>query len=102
MPLIPIYPAACTSDQVGYWLFASNNHLLLGDDHFLVSKFQISFQMSNFEYDLNEIQETLSSQLLSRRALISFPFHVEEKSQRDVNCMSAMMMMMMMMMMITM
>ena len=42
--------------------------------------------MSNFEYDLNEIQETLFSQLLSRRALIPFPFHVEAKSQRDVNC----------------
>ena len=52
--------------------------------------------MSNFEYDLNEIQETLSSQLLSRRALIPFPFHVEKES------MSAMMMMMMMMMVTTM
>ena len=53
---------------------------------FLYSKFQISSQIFNFEYDLNEIQETLPSQLLSRRALIPFPFHVEEKSQRDVNC----------------
>ena len=58
--------------------------------------------MSNFEYDLNEIQETLSSQLLSGRALIPFPFHVEEESQRDVNCMSAMMMMMMITMMMMM
>ena len=69
---------------------------------FLYSKFQISSQIFNFEYDLNEIQETLSSQLLSGRALIPFPFHVEEESQRDVNCMSAMMMMMMITMMMMM